>query len=162
MFKSDPSDPLGPGQPAPDFDLTDQSGSSHSLKSYAGTWLVIYFYPKDDTPGCTKEACAFRDEYKLITEANTQVLGISVDKPTSHAAFAKKYQLPFPLLADTNGEVAKKYHALTSLGPIKFAKRHSFIIDPRGQIQKTYRKVNAAQHSQEIIHDLKLLQTQKL
>lgn len=158
MFNSNRSDPLRLGQAAPTFDLNDQSGNRHTLASHLGKWLVIYFYPKDDTPGCTKEACAFRDEYKVISATNTQVLGISIDKQTSHAAFAEKYQLPFPLLADTNGEVAKKYHALTSLGPVKFAKRHTFIVDPQGNLQKIYRKVNAAQHSQQIIHDLKLLQ----
>lgn len=156
------TDPITIGKSAPAFKLNDQTGSSHTLESYQGKWLVIYFYPKDDTPGCTKEACAFRDEYKVISAVNTQVLGISIDKQTSHAEFAKKYQLPFPLLADTNGEVARQYQALTSLGPIKFAKRHSFIIDPKGQIRKIYRKVNPAKHSQEIIHDLKLLQAQKL
>lgn len=160
MFSLAKANPLVLGDAAPNFSLVDQSGEHHTLNDYHGQWLVLYFYPKDDTPGCTKEACAFRDEYKVITEKNTQVIGISIDNQKSHAEFSEKYGLPFPLLADTNGEVAKSYQALTSLGPLKFAKRHSFIIDPAGNIQKIYRKVDVNNHSQEIISALHELQTQ--
>ncbi len=146
------------GAAAPEFNLYDQNGKTHSIKDYSGQWLVLYFYPKDDTPGCIKEACAFRDEYRVITEQNTQVLGVSIDSQESHAEFAEKYHLPFPLLADEGGKVAKRYQALFSLGPFKFAKRHSFIIDPKGIVRKIYRRVNASRHSQEIIADLKVLQ----
>ena len=150
------------GAVAPEFNLYDQNGNTHSINDYTGQWLVLYFYPKDDTPGCIKEACAFRDEYNVITEHNTQVLGVSIDSQESHAEFAEKYHLPFPLLADEGGNVAKRYQALFSLGPFKFAKRHSFIIDPHGIVRKIYRRVNAGMHGQQIIVDLKLLQQEDL
>lgn len=150
------------GTAAPEFNLYDQNGKTHSIKDYSGQWLVLYFYPKDDTPGCIKEACAFRDEYRVITEQNTQVLGVSIDSQESHAKFAEKYHLPFPLLADVGGDVAKRYQALFSLGPFKFAKRHTFIIDPYGTVRKIYRRVNADRHSQQISADLKLLRQEAL
>lgn len=159
MFGQSNAETILEGQDAPAFTLVDQNGLSHSLQDYAGRWVVLYFYPKDDTPGCTKEACAFRDDYKVIVAQNTQVLGVSVDDQASHAEFAEKYSLPFPLLSDEGGKVAKRYQALTSLGPIKFAKRHTFIIDPNGKIKKIYRKVEAASHSKQILADLKLLKT---
>ena len=157
MFSLAKADTLKVGDVAPSFELQDQKGVVHSNGQYHGQWLVLYFYPKDDTPGCTTEACAFRDEYKVITEQNTQVIGVSVDSVESHASFANKYNLPFPLLADNGGGVAKKYQALAAVGPIKFAKRHSFIIDPEGKIRKIYRSVNPNRHSQQIINDLALL-----
>ncbi len=144
-------------QKAPEFTLIDQNGLTHSLQDYAGRWVVLYFYPKNDTPGCTKEACAFRDDYKVIVAENTQVLGVSVDDRASHEKFADKYSLPFPLLSDEKGQVAKSYQALMSLGPLKYAKRHTFIIDPNGKIKKIYRKVDAASHSKQVLADLKLL-----
>lgn len=91
------------GKPAPDFQLRDQTGKPHALKDYQGKWLVLYFYPKDDTPGCTQEACSFRDDLAQLAEMGAAVVGISVDDSESHAAFAKKYHLPFPLLADRDG-----------------------------------------------------------
>lgn len=162
MFNRTNKKTIKTGEVAPAFTLCDQSGKEHTLDGYRGKWLIIYFYPKDDTPGCTKEACLFRDEYQEINSVNTEVLGISVDRQTSHSAFAAKYQLPFPLLADTTGEVARSFQSLRSFGPIKFAKRHSFIIDPDSKLRKVYRKVTPAKHTQEIIRDLKLLQQQKL
>lgn len=159
MFSSAHANTIEIGQAAPDFQLTDQNGQTHSLAKYRDQWVVLYFYPKDDTPGCTKEACAFRDDYKTLSAQNTQVLGVSVDSRESHAEFAEKYNLPFPLLADKNGLVAKQYQALTSLGFIKLAKRHTFIIDPSGVIQMVYRKVDAKSHSQQILNDLKKLQS---
>jgi len=146
---------------APDFTLQDQAGEAHELTDYQGQWIVLYFYPKDDTPGCTTEACAFRDEYKVLSELNTQILGVSLDSKESHADFAQKYSLPFPLLADIEGKVAEQYGALASLGPIKFAKRHTVIINPEGKIKKVYRSVNASRHSQEVINDLKLLRAEE-
>ena len=162
IFSKADADAIEIGQAAPDFNLLDQSGQEHSLSKYAGSWVILYFYPKDDTPGCTKQACAFRDEYQVIAEHNTQVLGVSVDDEKSHAAFADKYNLPFPLLADKDGSVAKSYQALTSLGIVKFAKRHTFIIGPQGTIQKIYRKVNVDNHSQEILADLQSLKASDL
>jgi peroxiredoxin Q/BCP len=111
------------GQVAPDFSLQDQNGATHNLKEFSGKWLVLYFYPKDDTPGCTQEACAFRDDLHKLTAMGAQVVGISVDDGKSHAEFAQKYHLPFPLLADSDKEVAARYGVLLNLGLIKIATR---------------------------------------
>jgi len=161
LFNVAQADVLDINAPAPGFELQDQNGDTHTLNDYQGKWLVLYFYPKDDTPGCTTEACAFRDEYKLITELNTQVIGVSVDDQESHVKFAEKYSLPFPLLVDDKGKVAKEYGALAALGPIKFAKRHTIIIGPEGKVKKVYRSVNASRHSHEVIADLKALRLEK-
>lgn len=142
------------GDPAPDFRLPDQAGKPHTLNDYLGQWVVLYFYPKDDTPGCTQQACAFRDDFRTLTALGAQVLGISVDDSASHAAFARKYHLPFPLLADGDGAVAQRYGALRNLGIVKFAKRYTFLINPQGVIVQIYRSVDTARHSQEIITDL--------
>jgi peroxiredoxin Q/BCP len=147
------------GGAAPDFDLADQDGKSHQLKDFAGKWLVLYFYPKDDTPGCTQEACTFRDDLNKLTKLGAQVVGISVDDGASHAEFAKKYHLPFPLLADTKAEVAARYGALMDLAVFKIAKRYTFLIDPQGKVAKVYLKVETSRHSTEIIEDLKQLST---
>lgn len=143
------------GKPAPGFKLPDQHGRQHSLQDYRGKWLVLYFYPKDDTPGCTQEACAFRDDLHQLSEMDAQVIGVSVDDSESHAEFAKKYNLPFPLLADKNGEVAASYGALLNLGILKLARRFTFLIDPQGNIKKDYLSVETSRHSKEIIEDLK-------
>ncbi|MDO8891799.1 MAG: peroxiredoxin [Sulfurimicrobium sp.] len=149
-----------PGQPAPGFDLPDQSGSQHRLETYKGRWVVLYFYPKDDTPGCTQEACQFRDDLHKLTALGAQVIGVSVDDTASHADFAQKYHLPFPLLADKDGKVAALYGALRNLGLVRFAKRYTFLIDPQGKIAKAYLKVDTSRHSQEIIDDLARLKGQ--
>lgn len=146
------------GQSAPDFTLPDQNGDMHTLSKLHGQWVVLYFYPKDETPGCTKEACSFRDNISGITAKNAVVIGVSVDDSSSHAQFAEKYQLPFTLLADKNGVVAKQYGSLMNLVVMKIAKRHSFIINPQGNIVKIYRDVNPATHVSEIIADLEDLQ----
>lgn len=145
------------GDTAPEFELFDQYQKPHKLADYQGKWVVLYFYPKDDTPGCTTEACNFRDDIFKIRQLNAEVLGVSVDNVESHAKFADKHGLPFPLLSDGNAQVAKSYGALMSLGPIKIAKRHTFIIDPQGRIAKVYRDVKPKEHSDEIIHDLEIL-----
>ena len=145
------------GQPAPAFSLPDQNGKTHQLADYAGQWVVLYFYPRDDTPGCTKEACSFRDDLQQLEKLGAKVVGISVDDADSHAKFALKYHLPFPLLADKDGSVANSYGALTNLGIIKFAKRYTFLINPQGKIAKVYESVDTSRHSQEIIGDLKRL-----
>ncbi len=149
------------GEAAPDFNLPDQNGQMHTLKEFSGKWLVLYFYPKDDTPGCTKEACSFRDDLHQLVALDAQVVGISVDDSSSHAEFAKKYHLPFPLLADTKAEVAKRYGVLMDLIFSKVAKRYTFLIDPQGKISKVYDKVDTSRHSAEIIADLKQLTGQK-
>lgn len=148
------------GQRAPAFTLPDQNSKTHALANYAGEWVVLYFYPKDDTPGCTKEACSFRDDLFQLEKLGAKVLGASVDDTESHAKFAQKYHLPFPLLADKDGKVAASYGALTNLGLIKIAKRYTFLIDPQGNIAKTYLSVDTSRHSQEIIDDLKQLTRQ--
>ncbi|HTN94399.1 MAG TPA: peroxiredoxin [Gallionella sp.] len=143
------------GKPAPDFNLPDQNGKQHVLQDYRGKWLVLYFYPKDDTPGCTQEACAFRDDLTQIGALGAQVVGVSVDDTGSHAAFAKKYHLPFPLLADKTTETAERYGALMNLYLIKFARRYTFLIDPLGNVSKVYLSVETSRHSKQIIDDLK-------
>ena len=142
------------GQLAPSFSLPDQNGKVHSLDDYKGRWVVLYFYPKDDTPGCTQEACEFRDDLHKLTALGAQVIGVSVDDTVSHAEFAKKYHLPFPLLADKDGRIADSYGALRNLVLIKLARRYTFLIDPQGKVAKTYLKVDTSRHSREIVDDL--------
>lgn len=146
------------GHKAPKFSLLDNHKKNHHLSDYQDQWLVLFFYPKDNTPGCTVEACQFRDDYADISAANAKILGVSTDSSESHNGFIKKQQLPFPLLSDNTGAISKLYGSLFKLGPIKFCKRHSFIIDPQGHIAKIYRKVTPAEHSQQIMTDLKALQ----
>ena len=146
-------------EPAPHFELLDQNNKLHKLSDYSGKWLVLYFYPKDGTPGCTTEACSFRDDIYHIRESKAEVIGVSTDNVESHAEFAKKYSLPFALLSDKDAVVAKSYGAAWKIGPFSVAKRHSFIISPEGKIAKIYRKVNPKKHSDEIIADLKSLQS---
>jgi thioredoxin-dependent peroxiredoxin len=148
------------GQAAPDFSLLDQDNKLHQLKDYKGKWLVLYFYPRDDTPGCTQEACAFRDDFQQLTTLGAEVVGVSLDDSSSHAEFSKKYHLPFPLLADKNAEVAARYGVLLNLGLFKVARRYTFLISPQGQVGKVYDKVETSRHSKEIIDDLKLLLAQ--
>ena len=145
------------GDTAPDFRLPDQAGQMHSLGDYRGKWLVLYFYPKDETPGCTTEACSFRDGYLQIKSLGAQVLGISVDDTSSHKAFAEKHELPFPLLADTEGKVATAYGAINDFKLVKFAKRETFLIDPQGVVRKAYPKVDPDKHAAEVMTDLKQL-----
>ena len=145
------------GEPAPDFRLQDQNGEWHTLKDYAGQWVAIYFYPKDDTPGCTKEACAFRDNIFAFEEIGAVILGISLDDVESHAAFAEKYSLPFPILSDADAKTAKEYGVYKQMGTFKFAERQSFLINPDGHVAKHYAKVNAEKHSEEVLTDLKQL-----
>lgn len=147
------------GNAAPDFKLYDAKGNAHQLADYAGKYVVLYFYPKDDTPGCTKEACQFRDDLAQLEKLGAKVIGVSVDSSDSHADFAKKYHLPFPLLADIDGKVADSYGALSHLLVIKIAKRYTFLIDPKGKIAQVYTKVDTSKHSQQIIDDLKKIQT---
>ena len=146
------------GRKAPEFSLLDSKQKKHALSDYQGQWLILFFYPKDNTPGCTIEACQFRDDYADVLAMNTIILGINTDNSESHSRFINKQHLPFPLLSDETGAISNKYGSLFKLGPIKFCKRHSFIIDPEGNIAKIYRKVKPIKHSQQIIADLKVLQ----
>ncbi len=145
------------GDTAPDFRLQDQHGKWHSLEQYQGQWIALYFYPKDDTPGCTKEACAFRDNIFAFEELGVTILGVSLDDVDSHAEFAEKYSLPFSLLADTGGETAKRYGILRNFAGFKMAKRQSYLISPSGEIAKHYTKVRPASHTDEVLADLRLL-----
>ncbi len=145
------------GEDAPTFTLPDSQGNQVSLDDYKGKWAVLYFYPKDDTPGCTKEACQFRDDFKTLEALGAKVIGISIDDSFSHQKFAEKYNLPFPLLSDASGEVADRYGALNNFLVIKLAKRYTYLINPQGKIAKIYLSVDTSKHSQEIIEDLKKL-----
>lgn len=147
------------GDDAPSFTLNDAKGRTHYLSDYAGKYLVLYFYPKDDTPGCTKEACHFRDDMVQLEKLGAKVVGVSVDDGKSHDEFAKKYNLPFPLLTDTNGKVAESYNALSNFFVVKIAKRYTFLINPDGKIAKIYTNVDTSKHSQQIIDDLKAIQS---
>lgn len=153
------ADNLKIGDPAPEFRLIDQHQQTIQLSQFKNQWVVLYFYPKNDTPGCTTEACSFRDNINALIAQQAVVLGVSTDSKESHQAFAKKYALPFSLLSDPDAEVAHIYGAALNLGLIKFAKRHSFIINPQGQIAKIYREVDPDQHVREVMRDLKTLQS---
>lgn len=148
------------GGPAPEFELADQNGQLHSLEDYRDQWVVLYFYPKDETPGCTTEACEFRDNIFAFREANAQILGVSLDDVESHKAFADNYDLPFPLLADTEGAAATAYGVRTRMAGMEFAKRQTFIIGPDGKIAKHYEKVEPEGHSRQVLADLANLAAQ--
>lgn len=147
------------GDSAPGFKLNDTKGKSHALSDYSGQYLVLYFYPKNDTPKCTEEACHFRDDMAQLEKLGAKIIGITVDSSESNDFFAKKYHLQFPLLADKDGNVADSYNALTNLVVTKIAKRHTFLINPTGHIEQIYRNVDVSKHSQQIINDLKSLQS---
>jgi peroxiredoxin Q/BCP len=146
------------GTAAPDFRLQDQKGDWHELSQYHGQWVALYFYPKNDTPGCTTEACNFRDNIFAFRERDAVILGVSLDDVDSHKEFAEKYSLPFSLLSDAEGEVAERYGVLRNLGIMKMAKRQSFLIGPDGVIAKHYEDVDPDTHSQEVLADLESLQ----
>ena len=151
------ADQLVVGQPAPEFELPDQDGQLHSLEDYRDRWVVLYFYPKDGTPGCTTEACEFRDNIFAYREMNVQILGVSLDDVESHKRFAEDYRLPFPLLADPEGTSAEAYGVKTKFAGMTLAKRQTFIIDPDGNLAKHYEKVNPDTHSAEVLSALEAL-----
>jgi peroxiredoxin Q/BCP len=147
------------GEPAPAFELPDQNGRTRSLAEFRDRWLVLYFYPKDDTPGCTEQACTFRDDLHKLEAMGAQVVGVSVDDVVSHLAFSRKYNLPFPLLADASGAVAARYGSIRDWGLVKFARRNTFLIDPQGRIAKVYLSANTSKNSQQVIDDLQALRS---
>ena len=151
------NDQLVVGSPAPEFELADQAGQLHSLEDYRDQWVVLYFYPKDETPGCTTEACEFRDNIFAFRDIDAQILGVSLDDVESHKAFAENHSLPFPLLADTEGETSTAYGVKTRMFGMTVAKRQTFIIGPDGIIAKHYEKVKPDEHSANVLADLKEL-----
>jgi thioredoxin-dependent peroxiredoxin len=147
------------GAAAPAFTLPDQDGKRVSLSDYRGKWVVLYFYPKDGTPGCTTEACEFRDNIFAFRDAGAVILGISVDSVDSHNEFAKEHRLPFTLLADSEKQVARNYGVLhRMLGVMELARRETFIVDPQGRVAKHYREVDPGSHSKQVLGDIKTLQ----
>jgi peroxiredoxin Q/BCP len=148
------NDQVAVGGPAPEFELPDQDGQLHSLEDYRDQWVVLYFYPKDDTPGCTTEACEFRDNVFAFHDLNAQILGVSLDDVESHKAFSEKHGLPFPLLADVGGAASTAYGVKTRMLGTEVAKRQTFIIGPDGTIVKHYEKVDPDSHSQQVLADL--------
>lgn len=146
------------GTKAPSFSLKDQNNKTHKLADYAGKWVLIYFYPKDNTSGCTKQACAIRDMFPQFQKLNCIVLGISTDSEVSHKKFEEKYTLPFTLLADTEKKVVEKYGVWAQkkfIGKEYFGiVRTSFLINPEGKIAKVYQKVKPETHADEVLSDL--------
>ncbi len=146
------------GSKAPNFTLSDQNSIQHQLSDYEGSWVILYFYPKDDTPGCTTQACDFRDAVKRIIASKSNVFGVSLDSVESHKRFADKNKLPFSLLSDESGEVSEAYDSLNNFMSFKSAKRNTFIIDPDGKVAKIYLSVKPSTHSQMVLNDLNQLQ----
>lgn len=149
------------GAVAPNFTLPDQHGKTHTLSDYKGKWVLLYFYPKDDTPGCTKEACGMRDVFPKLKKMDAAVFGVSADSVQKHKKFAGKYKLPFTLLSDENKSIIKKYGVWAKK---KFMGREymgilrtSFLIDPKGTVAKIYEQVKPEQHAEEVLADLAVL-----
>ena len=156
--------PISAGGPAPEFALPDENGKMRSLSDYRGSPVVLYFYPKDDTPGCTKEACNFRDDYSAYEQAGVVILGVSPDTPKSHSKFKAKYNLPFTLLADEDHRVCDLYGVW---GPKKFmgkeytgVLRTTFLIGPEGKILRVFENVKPADHSAEILEAPELMKSE--
>lgn len=145
------------GDAAPAFRLQDQNNDWHTLEDYQGQWVVLYFYPKADTPGCTTEACSFRDDIFKFRKMGAKIVGVSLDDVASQKEFAEKYSLPFTLLSDAQSQTAKDYGVLGNLVLAKYAKRETFIISPTGKVAAHYKKVNPDKHSTEVLEDLEML-----
>ncbi len=149
------------GTPAPQFSLSDQTGKVRQLTDFKGKWLVMYFYPKNHTSGCTEEAKRFRDQYPQFQKQNINVVGVSLDSVDSHKSFAKDYNLPFTLLADTNKDLAKKMGVLQGYGAFSFTSRETFLIDPQGTIVYHYDDVNPSTHASQVLADVAKLSAKK-
>ena len=146
------------GSTAPDFELKSQEGTPVKLSDFRGKWVVLYFYPKDQTPGCTREAHNFQRDQAQYDQRKAVILGVSVDSVDSHKQFCTKESLTFKLLADTDKTVTDSYGSLMNMGVMKMAKRHTFVIDPDGKIRKVYTDVDPAKHSEEVLAVLAELQ----
>lgn len=142
------------GTPAPTLRLPDQDGRPRALAEFRGQWVALYFYPKDDTPGCTREALRFRERWAELRRANIMVVGVSVDDVASHKAFASRLQLPYPLLADTRHDLAKAMGVLRGFGPVSYASRETFLIDPQGTIVYHYPDVDTERHAGQVLTDV--------
>jgi peroxiredoxin Q/BCP len=153
LLGATPAVALTPGQPAPDFAAKNQDGKVMHLADFKGKPVILYFYPKDDTPGCTKEACNFRDEFSKFKEKGAVVLGVSRQDEQSHQTFKSKYKLPFDLLVDKDGKLAESY-GVTMMPGIGFHMRQSVLIDRQGKIAKFYSSVNPATHTDEVLKDI--------
>ena len=150
-------EPPAVGSAAPGFHLQDQNGEWHDLQDYRGTWLAVYFYPKNDTPGCTAEACNFRDNIYAFKAIAAAVVGISVDDVDSHREFSEKYKLPFVILADHTGATADAYGVLRDWKLMKVASRQTFLVDPDGVVVKHYEDVDPDTHTQQVLADLEAM-----
>jgi len=148
-------EPPAVGSDAPSFNLQDQYGEWHALGDYRGQWLAVYFYPRDDTPGCTTEACNFRDNIYAFKAIGAAVVGISVDDVDSHKEFSDKYKLPFTILADEDGKTSSAYGVLKDYKLLKLASRQSFLVNPEGNIAKHYEDVDPDTHTDEVLADIK-------
>jgi len=142
------------GGAAPDFRLQDQNGEWHALNDFSGQWLVVYFYPRADTPGCTTQGCSFRDNIYAFRGVGAEVVGISTDPVDRQKAFSEKYSLPFSILSDESGEVARDYGVLIERGEVNFARRETFLISPDGRIARHYQNVVPDTHTQDVLDDL--------
>lgn len=151
------TEPPAVGAPAPSFRLQDQTGQWHALSDYRGKWVVLYFYPKDNTPGCTTQACEFRDNIFAYREMGAVILGVSVDDVASHKVFSDEHSLPFPILADSGKTTAAAYGTLMTYKDLELAQRDTYIIDPEGRIAKHYVRVDPKGHSEIVLADLKQL-----
>ena len=150
---------LETGAQAPDFTLPRDGGGQVSLSDYRGQKVVLFFYPKDDTPGCTTQACEFRDNIFAFRRLGAEIVGISLDDVDSHRAFAEKHSLPFTLLADEDGVVAREYGVLKNFGVVKLASRQTFLISPDGSVARHYEKVDVDAHSAQVLADIETLST---
>jgi peroxiredoxin Q/BCP len=145
------------GAPAPSFELPDANGALRSLASLRGAWVVLYFYPRDGTAQCTRQACAFRDASEALAARGARVVGVSVDAPQRHQAFAARHRLGFLLLSDRGGSVAARYGSLLELGFTRAAKRNGFLIDPQGKVARTYPGADPGKHAAQVLADLDAL-----
>jgi len=142
------------GQSAPRFRLQDQNGQWHVDTDYRGHWLVLYFYPKDFTGGCTSEVCHFRDDIAKLRKAGTEVVGVSLDDVKSHAEFAAKYHVPFPLLSDASRQTATAYGVLSNMSGMALSRRETFLVAPNGKIAKIYKDVDPEKNADQVLMDL--------
>lgn len=146
--------PLSVGDTAPNFTVKDTIGKTVSLSEYAGKPVVLYFYPKDDTPGCTKEACSFRDNYEQYLSQGITVFGVSLDDEASHQQFTEKFNLPFPLLADVDGAIAKAYNVIMERNGTLYAQRVTYVIGGDGKIEKVYTSIQTDTHASDILAEI--------